>query len=138
MHTQVATVRGACQHLRTLSLAGCLELCPHESLPALFSQLPALALLDLSHCTQIRSEHVAAALAHSDTLVARSACQPHGDGAMAEDGVGPPTNGRRQLQPPTLRVRLAEDANPKKLPGGHRISAASSRACVYSVVQRAL
>ena len=64
--------QGCGRRLRALSLAGCLELCPHESMLALISQLPALELLDLSHCTQIQPMHVAAALGHIDTVANRS------------------------------------------------------------------
>ena len=55
---QPATVRalasGCGRNLRTLSVAGCLELCPHEAFPALLTRLPRLQLLDLSHCSQLQ------------------------------------------------------------------------------------
>ena len=41
-----------CKKLKTLSLAGCLDVCPHDGLPALLSRIPQLARLDLAHCTQ--------------------------------------------------------------------------------------
>ena len=52
LYRTVTALAAACPNLRTLSLAGCLELCPHETLPALLSKLPQLERLDLGHCTQ--------------------------------------------------------------------------------------
>jgi hypothetical protein len=48
----VTAVGAACKQLKTLSLAGCLEVCPHDGLPALLSKIPQLERLDLAHCTQ--------------------------------------------------------------------------------------
>lgn len=48
----VAIVGARCRKLKTLSLAGCLDVCPHDGLPALLSRIPQLERLDLAHCTQ--------------------------------------------------------------------------------------
>ena len=54
----VKVIGESCKSLKTLSLAGCLELCPHEGLPALLSKMPQLERLDLAHCTQVTTQAI--------------------------------------------------------------------------------
>ena len=72
LHRTVTALAAACPNLRTLSLAGCLELCPHETLPALLSKLPQLERLDLGHCTQFHPVRAAHAVPNAKAV----ACAP--------------------------------------------------------------
>ena len=72
LYRTVTALAAACPNLRTLSLAGCLELCPHETLPALLSKLPQLERLDLGHCTQFHPVRAAHAVPNAKAV----ACAP--------------------------------------------------------------
>ena len=71
LYRTVTALAAACPDLRTLSLAGCLELCPHETLPALLSKLPQLERLDLGHCTQF---HPVRTTCSSQSRLLQAAC----------------------------------------------------------------